>query len=97
MSLSSCRTLLSALCLQIAIAAGAYAADPAKPPPESRDLPTYEALDANADGVVTLPEIVVVGHPMSDRIKQCDADHDDKLTREEYAACHAAKTAAGHK
>jgi len=57
---------------------------------ESRELPPYESLDANGDGVVTLPEIVVHSPPLARRIKHCDANGDDTMSRAEYAACRSA-------
>ena len=54
---------------------------------ESHELPPYESLDANGDGVVTLPEIVVHSPPLARRIKHCDANGDEKLSRAEYAGC----------
>ena len=53
----------------------------------SGELPPYESLDANGDGVVTLPEIVVRSPPLARRVKHCDANGDDTMSREEYAAC----------
>lgn len=54
---------------------------------DGRELPAYESLDANGDGIVTLPEIVVHSPPLAARIKHCDANGDETMSREEYAAC----------
>ena len=72
-----------------ALALTAFAASAADPPAptDTQALPLYETLDANRDGIVTLPEIVVHAPSLAERIKHCDIDRDDKLTREEYAAC----------
>lgn len=63
-------------------AAVAKAAEAAKP--------SYEALDSNQDGVVTLPEVVVKAPVLAARIRHCDLDHDSALSRAEYAACKPA-------
>lgn len=46
-------------------------------------------MDKDNDGIVTLPEIMVYPDPVATIVKSCDADHDSKLTREEYASCEA--------
>lgn len=63
-------------------AAVAKAAEAAKP--------SYESLDANKDGVVTLPEVVVKAPDLASRIRHCDLDHNSALSRAEYAACKPA-------
>jgi hypothetical protein len=60
-------------------AAVAKAAEAAKP--------SYESLDTNKDGVVTLPEVVVKAPDLAPRIRHCDLDHNSTLSRAEYAAC----------
>lgn len=52
--------------------------------------PSYESLDSNKDGVVTLPEVVVTAPDLASRIRHCDLDHDSALSRAEYAACKPA-------
>ncbi|QQP95485.1 hypothetical protein [Lysobacter enzymogenes] len=67
----------------------AFAAPP-KPAPQPAALPSYESLDSNGDGVVTLPEVTVRAPELAKRIVHCDADRDRRLSREEYAACKPA-------
>lgn len=50
-------------------------------------LPDYDALDQNKDGIVTLPEVVAVAPQWAERVRHCDANGDQQLSREEYAAC----------
>lgn len=50
-------------------------------------LPTYEELDENGDDVLALPEMVVKAPHIVTRIRHCDTNGDDRITREEYAAC----------
>lgn len=50
-------------------------------------LPTYEELDENGDDVLALPEMVVKAPHIAARIRHCDTNGDDRITREEYAAC----------
>ncbi|MBW8811640.1 MAG: hypothetical protein JF591_23080 [Lysobacter sp.] len=52
--------------------------------------PSYESLDSNKDGVVTLPEVVVKAPDLAARIRHCDLDHNSALSRAEYAACKPA-------
>lgn len=67
------------------LAQNAVPAAPART--QSAELPPYESLDANGDGIVTLPEIVVRSPPLAARVKHCDANGDETMSREEYAAC----------
>ena len=86
----------AALLVLALTALAASAADPPAVPPDAKALPLYETLDANRDGIVTLPEIVVHAPSLAARIRHCDVDRDEKLTREEYAACKP-KDAGGGK
>ena len=78
---------------------GAFAAPPedgATSAPDADALPPYDSLDANKDGIVTLPEVVVYSPSLAARITHCDTNGDKHLSREEYAACHP-KTSAPSK
>ncbi|MFK3649453.1 hypothetical protein ACI2IY_13615 [Lysobacter enzymogenes] len=75
----------------------AFAAPPKPaPPPAAAALPSYESLDSNGDGVVTLPEVTVRAPELAKRIVHCDADRDRRLSREEYAACKPAPAPPPH-
>lgn len=52
--------------------------------------PSYDSLDSNKDGVVTLPEVVVKAPDLAARIRHCDLDHNSALSRAEYAVCKPA-------
>lgn len=80
------RPLLLALTLAFTIG-GAQAAEPSMDAFDGDVLPPYDRLDVNHDGIVTLPEIVVIAPALAERIRHCDTDRDDKMSREEYAAC----------
>lgn len=96
------RTLAAGLLLALGAGAASAAspvAAPARPPAARPEpLPAYEALDANRDGIVTLPEIDVYSRPLAKEVHHCDMDANKTMTREEYAACerrpaHAATVA----
>ncbi|PZQ13505.1 MAG: hypothetical protein DI564_11480 [Rhodanobacter denitrificans] len=75
----------------LAACATAQAAAPA-PPPDPPLLP-YDTLDADHDGIVTLPEITVHAPHLARRLSACDRNGDRRLTREEYARCGPAPAA----
>ena len=82
--------LFSASILLAVLLSGALAqaAPPAAAEPAAADkLPPYETLDANKDGIVTLPEITVFSPPLAKRIQHCDSNGNKTLSRAEYAAC----------
>jgi hypothetical protein len=62
--------------------------------PSDEALPSYEALDTDNDGIVTLPEVVVYSKALAQRIGPCDVSGDQKLSRAEYASCKPAKSDA---
>lgn len=79
-------------------ASAAALADPPAQTAATDDLPSYEQLDADHDGIVTLPEVVVHYPEFAKRIARCDSNGDKTLSREEYAACRKARpAAAAHK
>ena len=80
------RPLLLVLALAVA-AGGVQAANPPVHAVDADTLPPYDKLDVDQDGVVTLPEIVVTAPAMAERIRHCDTDRDEKISRDEYAAC----------
>jgi hypothetical protein len=82
---------LLACAAALAACASAHAAAP--PPPPDPPLPAYDTLDADHDGIVTLPEITVHAPHLARRLAACDRDGDHKLTREEYARCGPAPAA----
>jgi hypothetical protein len=79
--------LLAATAALALLSLAAQAKDAPKPAAAAATLPSYESLDSNGDGVVTLPEVTVRAPELAKRIAHCDADRDSKLSREEYAAC----------
>lgn len=92
---STLRTTALAAALLACAALAASAAETPQTEGGGTDLPSYEALDTDRNGTVTLPEIVVHGPELTRRLKACDADHDEKLTRAEYAACLKAESHGG--
>lgn len=84
-------------CALLLVSAAALA-DPPTQTAATDDLPSYEQLDADHDGIVTLPEVVVHYPQFSKRIARCDSNGDKTLSREEYAACRKTRpAAAAHK
>lgn len=81
------RPVLLAATAALALLSVAAQAKDAPKPAAAATLPSYESLDSNGDGVVTLPEVTVRAPELAKRIAHCDADRDSKLSREEYAAC----------
>lgn len=79
--------VLLALALSSIAAQGAPPASAGAGPP-SDTVPAYEELDANKDGIVTLPEVVVHNPALARRIAHCDSDNNKVLSRKELAACH---------
>lgn len=75
--------------LTAVLSLGAASAAMATPPQTSGALPSFDEIDKDKDGIVTLPEIMVYPDPVATILKSCDADKDSKLTREEYASCKA--------
>lgn len=84
----------AAACALLVVCAAAQAA-PATAAHPAAALPKYESLDANGDGVVTLPEVVVKAPEWANRIRHCDTDKDQALSRGEYAACKPLPPAKG--
>lgn len=86
-------TFLVATAVSVAFALGSCGAFAAPPPPApasaagATDLPAYDALDADKDGIVTLPEVVVYSPSLAARIAHCDSNGDKRLSKKEYAAC----------
>lgn len=80
---SSCLLVCAAA---LSACAAAQAAAPTDPDAES-PLPAYDTLDADHDGVVTLPEITVHAPHLARRLATCDRNGDRRLTRQEYARC----------
>jgi len=91
MNAVSARLTLSSLILSLALAlALAFAGAAHASPPQSKPtLPSFDEIDKDKDGIVTLPEIMVYPDNVAKILKSCDADHDSKLTRDEYASCKA--------
>ncbi|HXO99115.1 MAG TPA: hypothetical protein VN813_01370 [Luteibacter sp.] len=85
MHIVNARLSLFAIILSLGIAGPALAA----PPQKAAALPSFEEMDKDNDGIVTLPEIMVYPDPIASIVKSCDADNDSKLTRAEYASCEA--------
>lgn len=83
MSTRCFRMLACATALAACVTAQAAAPAPQTDPP----LPAYATLDADHDGIVTLPEITVHAPHLVRRLAACDRNDDHKLTREEYARC----------
>lgn len=54
---------------------------------EVRLIPPYESLDKDKDGIVTLAEVTAVAPDWAERIRACDTDRDQTLTRSEYDVC----------
>jgi len=79
--------LLGGIVLTIVLVQTASAAQDEAKKADDAALPAYEQLDANKDGIVTLPEVEVYSPALASRIRHCDANADGKLTRAEYAAC----------
>lgn len=79
--------VLLVLALSSIAAQGASPASANAGPP-SDAVPSYEELDANKDGIVTLPEVVVHNPALAKRIAHCDSDNNKVLSRKELAACH---------
>lgn len=63
------------------------AATTTQPAAQASTLPAYEHLDANRDGIVTLPEIDVYSNSFGARVHHCDADHNKRMSRDEYMTC----------
>jgi len=84
MNAVSARLTLSSF-LFLAFAGTAFAS----PPQSKPTLPSFDEIDKDKDGIVTLPEIMVYPDNVAKILKSCDADHDSKLTRDEYASCKA--------
>jgi len=88
MNVVDTRLALFAALLSLAVASSAFASPPL--PQKTAALPTFDEMDKDKDGIVTLTEIMVYPDPVAKVVKSCDGDHDEKLTREEYASCKAA-------
>jgi hypothetical protein len=85
MNAVSARLALSSLIFSLGFAGMALASAPQSKP----TLPSFDEIDKNKDGIVTLPEIMVYPDNVAKILKSCDADHDSRLTRDEYASCKA--------
>lgn len=75
--------------LAVVLSLGVSGAALASPPQKTGALPSFDEMDKDKDGIVTLSEIMVYPDPIATIVKSCDADHDSKLTRDEYASCKA--------
>jgi len=60
---------------------------------EVKLIPSYESLDKDKDGIVTLAEVDAVAPDWAERLHACDTDRDQKLTRGEYDVCKQTSTA----
>ncbi|PTR34818.1 hypothetical protein C8J98_10175 [Luteibacter sp. OK325] len=85
MNAVSARLALTSLILSLVFAGMAFAS----PPQSKPTLPSFDEIDKDKDGIVTLPEIMVYPDNVAKILKSCDADHDSRLTRDEYASCKA--------
>lgn len=74
--------LLAAMALSFGPVFVAAAASKAPEP-----LPTYEQLDKDKDGIVTMSEVDVYPPGVAARLHRCNTDKDQQLSREEYARC----------
>ncbi|HDS1578003.1 hypothetical protein [uncultured Stenotrophomonas sp.] len=54
---------------------------------EVKLIPSYESLDKDKDGIVTLAEVDAVAPDWAERLHACDTDRDQKLSRGEYDVC----------
>lgn len=63
------------------------AAPSAHPSPAADNLPSFEAVDSDHSGTITMPELRVYPSRIERRIRSCDRNKDNVLTRKEYAAC----------
>ena len=91
-------TRLLFLAAVTALPLGVLAAD-ATPHDAGKDLPSFETLDADHNGIITLPEITVHPPAMAAHLKRCDTNHDQQLTHDEYDTCvagHAAGKRPAH-
>ncbi|AEM51497.1 hypothetical protein [Stenotrophomonas maltophilia] len=59
---------------------------------EVKLIPSYESLDKDKDGIVTLAEVDAVAPDWAERLHACDTDRDQKLTRGEYDVCKQTST-----
>ena len=76
---------LAALAMMTAVA---YAADAKNPSTAGNTDQQFNAIDADQDGVLTLPEIEVYGgKALAKRLQKCDTNKDTKISREELIAC----------
>ncbi len=75
------------LAASLLISTRLVAATPADPSPAANGLPSFEAVDSNHSGIITIPELKVYPSKVERRIRSCDRNKDNVLTRKEYAAC----------
>ncbi|HIE1101885.1 MULTISPECIES: hypothetical protein [Stenotrophomonas] len=61
---------------------------------EVKLIPAYESLDKDKDGIVTLAEVDAVAPEWAKRLKACDTDRDQKLSRGEYDVCKQTSAAS---
>ena len=60
---------------------------------EVKLIPSYESLDKDKDGIVTLAEVDAVAPDWAERLHACDTDRDKKLSPGEYDVCKQTSTA----
>ncbi|MBH1430721.1 hypothetical protein I5U42_05305 [Stenotrophomonas maltophilia] len=61
---------------------------------EVKLIPSYESLDKDNDGIVTLAEVDAVAPDWAERLHACDTDRNKTLSRGEYDVCK--QTSASH-
>ncbi|EKT4089323.1 TPA: hypothetical protein UMF52_001660 [Stenotrophomonas maltophilia] len=61
---------------------------------EVKLIPSYESLDKDKDGIVTLAEVDAVAPDWAERLHACDTDRDKTLTSGEYDVCKQTTPAA---
>lgn len=77
--------VLAGLAMTTAVA---YAADSKVPAKPADFVQQFEVIDANKNGVLTMPEIEDYGgKALSERLKKCDTNKDSVISREELTAC----------
>lgn len=90
------RIAFHSVLLSLALTTAAFAGTAPKAAPMS-PLPAFNELDKDKDGIVTLHEVDVYPDALAARLRKCDADKDQKISRDEYAKCEHAAHAAGGK
>ena len=78
---------IAALAAALLMSSRLVAAPPADPSPAVDSLPNFETVDSNHSGTITMPELKVYPSRIERRIRSCDRNKDNVLTRKEFAAC----------